>query len=142
MDGSIVFARWRQCAPHLIRASLDRVLHIPNGILIGSAVFCRAHGSRPQYFKMGRPFSLTLILSQGRSRHPVPWFLGPTRAHNANSASIASAVFARLTIVTDRPTDHATPSVTIHRVTVTYFLHISCTFPPFCGASSAKCLLF
>ena len=23
MDGSVVFARWRQCAPHLIRASLD-----------------------------------------------------------------------------------------------------------------------
>jgi len=31
--------------------------------------------------------------------------------------------------------------MTIHRVTVTPFLHISC-FPPFCGANSAKCLLF
>jgi len=29
----------------------------------------------------------------------------------------------------------------IHTVTVTQFLHISC-FPPFCGASSVKCLLF
>jgi len=32
-------------------------------------------------------------------------------------------------------------SSSINRVTVTSFLHISC-FPPFCGASSAKCLLF
>jgi len=31
--------------------------------------------------------------------------------------------------------------ISIHRVTATQFLHTSC-FPPFCGASSAKCLLF
>ena len=31
--------------------------------------------------------------------------------------------------------------ISIHRVTVTQFLHISC-FPPFCGVSSANCLLF
>jgi len=33
----------------------------------------------------------------------------------------------------------------IHRVTVTQFLHIismPAVFPPFCGTSSAKCLLF
>jgi len=32
----------------------------------------------------------------------------PTRAHNPNSVSIGSAVFAGLTTVTDGPTDHAT----------------------------------
>ena len=39
MDGSVVFARWRQRAPRLIHVfQPTRVLN-PNGILIGSAVF-------------------------------------------------------------------------------------------------------
>ena len=41
------------------------------------------------------------------------WFLGPNQVLNPNSISIASAVFAGFTSVTDRPTDHATQSVTI-----------------------------
>ena len=60
--GSVVFARWRQCAPHLMR------------------------------------------------------FLGPIRVHNPSNISVGSAIFVGLTTVTDwsidRPTDHATPSVT------------------------------
>ena len=36
------------------------------------------------------------------------WFLGPTRVHNPDGISIGSAVFAGLTIVTDRPTDRQT----------------------------------
>jgi len=39
-----------------------------------------------------------------------PW---PTKVVDANNISIASAVFAGLTRPTDRPTDHATRSVTI-----------------------------
>jgi len=49
-------------------------------------------------------------------------FLGFIRVHNPNGISIASAVFAGLTIVTDRQTDrqtdHATPSVTIDHIYV------------------------
>jgi len=45
----------------------------------------------------------------------IPW---AHLTHNPNSISIGSAVFAGLTTVTDRPTDHATPSVTIGRVYV------------------------
>jgi len=41
------------------------------------------------------------------------WFSGPTRVLNPNGISIDSAVFAELTSVTDRPTDHATRSATI-----------------------------
>jgi len=41
------------------------------------------------------------------------WFLGPTRVHKRNGSWISSAIFAGLTIETDRPTDHAGPSVTI-----------------------------
>jgi len=36
------------------------------------------------------------------------WFLRPTRVHNLKDISISSAVFAGLTIVTDRPTDRQT----------------------------------
>jgi len=46
----------------------------------------------------------------------------PESVLNSNGISIASAVFARLTNVadrpTDRPTDHATRSVTIDRIYV------------------------
>jgi len=45
-------------------------------------------------------------------------FLRPTRVHSPNGISTGSAVFARLTFVTDRQTDHATPSVTIGRIYV------------------------
>jgi len=39
---------------------------------------------------------------------PSHWFPGPTRVHIANGISIGSAVFAGLTIVTDRQTDRPT----------------------------------
>ena len=42
--------------------------------------------------------------------------LGPTRVHVPNGSSISSAVFSGLTIVTNRPTDHAIPSVTTGRI--------------------------
>jgi len=49
-------------------------------------------------------------------------FLRPSRVHNPNGKSIGSADFAWLTTVTDRPTnrptDHATGSVTIDRIYV------------------------
>jgi len=42
MDGSIVFARWRQYAPHLTYAYLDPPwANIPNSISISSAVFAQ-----------------------------------------------------------------------------------------------------
>jgi len=47
----------------------------------------------------------------------VPW---PTRVNIPNGVTIGSATFAGLTVVTDRqtdrPTDHATPSVKIGRI--------------------------
>jgi len=59
-------------------------------------------------FTMGRPLP---------SKLPFPWgcwpssnttFLGPTRVLNPNRMSIASAVFAGFTSVTDRPTNRPT----------------------------------
>ena len=47
--------------------------------------------------------------SFGGSRPPSnTWFPGPTRVLNPNSISIGSAVFARLSSVTDRQTDRQT----------------------------------
>ena len=43
---------------------------------------------------------------------------GPTQVVNTNGSSIGAAVFAGLTSVTDRPTDHATRSVRIGRIYV------------------------
>jgi len=44
-EGSIIFARYRQCAPPPNTCFLGptRVVHIPNGISIGSAVFIKVH---------------------------------------------------------------------------------------------------
>ena len=58
------------------------------------------------YFKMVRPFPSKLPILTGRSGPQFnAWFPGPTRVLNLNGISIGSAVFARLTSVTDRHTD-------------------------------------
>ena len=65
------------------------------------------------------PFPLKLPLPIGISgRPPNTWFPWPTRVLNPNGISIGAAVFAGLTSVTDRPTDHATRWVTIGRIYV------------------------
>jgi len=54
--------------------------------------------------------------------HPIYiWFLGPTRVCKPNGISISSAVYARLTVVTNTQKDiHTTFSVVVGRV---YALH-------------------
>jgi len=67
----------------------------------------------------GTPFPLKFAPSHGWIWTPSnTWFLGPTRVLNPNGISIGATVFAGLTSVTDRPTDHATQSVTIGRIYV------------------------
>jgi len=46
------------------------------------------------------------------------WFLGSTRVHNPKGILIGSAIFAGLTSATDRPTNHATRSVTVGSIYV------------------------
>ena len=72
------------------------------------------------YFTMERPFShKNLPLPMGGSGPPSnTWFPGPTQVLNPNGSSIGAAIFGGLTSVTDRPTDHATRSVTIGRIYV------------------------
>jgi len=65
------------------------------------------------------PIPLKTAPSHGGSVPPSnTWFPGSTQVLNPNSISIGIAVFAGLTNVTDRQTDHATRSVTIGRIYV------------------------
>jgi len=91
----------------IIRASLigPTQVHIPNGISIGSAVFAQITAEGPYTFKLAAP-PHKIAFSHGEIWTPSnAWFLGPNRIHNPTGISIASAVFAGLTIVlTDRQT--------------------------------------
>jgi len=61
------------------------------------------------YFAMGRPFPLKIAHYHGGSGPPSnTWFPGSNRVLNPRGISIGSAVFAGLTNVTDRATDHGT----------------------------------
>ena len=73
--------------------------HNPNGISIASAVF--------EQTTVECPYTTSNT-----------WFPGPTQVLNPNGISMGSVVFAGLTSVRDRPTDHATRSVTIGRIYV------------------------
>jgi len=96
-------------------------IYNPNGISIGSAVFAQMTAEVSLYFTMGRPFPPQNCLFPW-GIWTLIWFPGPTWILNANGISIGSAVFAGLTSVndrpTERPTDHATRSVTIDRIYV------------------------
>jgi len=56
MDGSIIFARWRQCAPHLIRASLGPPESTFQTAPQSAKPFCTDHGKVSPYFKMSCSF--------------------------------------------------------------------------------------
>jgi len=132
MDGSVVFARWRQCAPILYMLPSAHPRPQPKQHLDRFSRFCTAHDRESLYFTKGRPFHLKIAPLHWRSGHPSNiWFLRLTRVHNPNGISISSAVFALLTIVTDRQTnrqqtDHITPSV-IPRLHDTTVCQSSCT---------------
>ena len=90
----------------------------PNGISIGLAVFAQMTAESPYALQWDAPFPLKISPFHGGSRPPSnTWFLGLSRVLNSNSISIGAAIFAGLTSVTeiptDRPTDHATWSITI-----------------------------
>ena len=94
----------------------------PNGTLIGSAVFAQMSFECPYTLQWVAPFTPQNCPFPLGGSGPLSntWFPGPTRVLSPNSISIASAVLVGLTSVTetDRPTDHATRSVTIDRIYV------------------------
>jgi len=108
VHGRTVFARWRQCAPHLTHASLGPTKSTAKRHLKWFSHFCAAHGSAFQYFTMNHLYPLKIARSHMGSGPPSnTWFLGPTRVLNPNCISFGSAVLSGLTSVTDRQTYHA-----------------------------------
>ena len=86
--------------------------HNPKGIPIGSAVFAQMTVECPYTLQWDAhcppkicPFRWGILTPSNT------WFPGPTQVLNPNGSSIGAAVFAGLTSVTDRPTDHAARSV-------------------------------
>jgi len=173
MYGSVVFARWRWYAPHLIHASLGppesksqmasravqpfldssphRVAILYNWPPVFPLNIASSHGDPNLHLihgSVGPPESSTQIASRLLqpflhssmqcipilcSGTPLPplqncpfpwetwtppnaWFCGLIQAHKQNSISVGSVDFAQLTTVRDRPTDHATRSVTIGHI--------------------------
>ena len=106
MDDLIVFARWRQYAPHSnTRFPEATRLSIPNCISLGTAVLAQL-----TILYNGRSFSpIKLPLRVVGFEPPSStWFREPTRVHILNDISNGSSVLAGLTTVTDRPTDRHT----------------------------------
>jgi len=120
-NGSIVFARLCKCTCHLIHASLDPSESTSQTASQSVQQFLHSSWHRvPIHYNWSPipPSKLPLYIRGPRYGSPSnTWFLWLTGVHSPNGISIGSAVFAGLTIMTDRPTerqtDHATPSVTI-----------------------------
>jgi len=139
MDGSILFARWRQCAPYVIHALFG--FHNPNGISIRSAILHSSQQNVVGHMPGACPFRENCPWHKATWTHiycMVPW--AHTRVHTLYGIAIGSVVYARLCTVakngrfnrirqvapmcnpcntcflgppesTDRPTYHATRSI-------------------------------
>jgi len=103
---------------HLIHDSLGYWAHNTNSITIGSAVFTQVTAKCPCTLQWA-PLSPKLPLPIARSGTPSNLFFEPIWAHNPNGISIGSSnLQGSLVWQTDRPTDHATWSVTVNRIYV------------------------
>jgi len=102
MDGSVILARWSQCVPKSNTYFLwPTQVHIPNDILIGSAVFAQLTAESPYTLQWAALFPSKLPLHGGSEPPSNMWFLGPPHIHNPFGIVMGSAIFAGLTIVID-----------------------------------------
>jgi len=98
-------------------------LSIQNGISIGSAVFAQITADSPDSFYWA-PFPKKLPLSTGNlNSHLIHSSLGPPKSSIQTASPSVQPVLQDSLVCqtdeeTDRPTDHATRSVTIGRVVV------------------------
>jgi len=128
-DSSVVFARLRQCAPHLIHAFLAHPSPHPkhfDGLSPSAQLTTKSHivYNRPSFLPSKLPLR-TGIWTPSNTK-----FLGPTQVHKPNDMSIGSAVFAGLTIVTDRQTDRPRYSVCKNRP------HLWCGLIVYCNTAA------
>ena len=113
-DGSVVFARLRQCTPNLVHPNR----HPHRGVLRTLLSRLESIDSRAcPGMSWVDPFS-TSKLSLHVWGSWLTWFihssLGPPDSTSRTAPrSVQPAVFVGLTVEADRPTDHATPSVAI-----------------------------
>ena len=123
MDGSVVFTRMRQCAHTYFIGPLESKSQTASRYRFSR--FAQLTAERPYTLRWTAPQTCPLLWGISTPSNRPTWFLRPTRVLNPNDISIGSAVFAGLTTVTDRrrayrptnrPTDHATRSVTIGRM--------------------------
>ena len=80
MAGSIVFASWRQCAPHVIHVMLPwpTRLHIPNDTSIGSAAFAQLRAKSSYILQWAAPSPSKLPRRKGDlNLHQIHGSLGP-----------------------------------------------------------------
>ena len=117
MDSSLVFARWRQCAPNLIHASLDHPRPQPKQHLNRFIHFAQLTAEcRRACPGMSFPIKIAPSFEAIWTTSLIHGSFGPL-ASNSKSQMASGSIqpfFAQLTIVADRPTDHATWSVTIY----------------------------
>jgi len=118
MDGSVVFARWRQCAPPRNTCFLGPTrVQMPNDILIGSAIFAQlTTESRYTLQRLPLPLPLKLLLHTEIST-PVQYMVPFRWAHPSQQSKRHldrfNRFFAGLTTVTDRQTDRPRYSICI-----------------------------
>jgi len=116
MDGSVVFAKLRQCAPHLVHASLDPLESISKRYLDRFSRFFPQVTANCPYTLRWAPFPFKIVPSRWGSRPPymLPWVhLSPQPKQQIDRFSRFCRAHDR-----GRPTHHATPSVTIGRCCV------------------------
>ena len=83
-------------------------VHNPNGNSIGSAIFAQLTAECNRACP-GTSFPRQMAIHFGQSGPTFnTWFHGPTEVQSSNGIVIGSVIFAGLTTVTDRPTDHST----------------------------------
>jgi len=99
VNGSLVFARLRQCAhPSNACYLAPTRVHTPNGISIGSAVFAQitAEGPYAVQWAANSPSKLPLLMGT-LDPSSNTCFLGPIPLSIPNGIPIGSAVFAQFT---------------------------------------------
>jgi len=99
VDGSLVFARLRQCASPSNACYLAPTrVHTPNGISIGSAVFAQIMAECPYAVQWAANSHSKLPLRMGTLDPPSnTCFLGPIPLSIPNGIPSGSAVFAQFT---------------------------------------------
>jgi len=123
MDGATAFARWRQCAPHLIRA----VVHYLGPPKSKSQTtswsvqpFVHSWLQSVPILYSGRPLfsSLCPFAWRDLDSHIIYDYLSQPDSTTQTASRLVQRFLQGSLLLTDRPTDHATRSVRIGRIYV------------------------